>query len=389
LLSENRKSTNDLAVRGASPALCSSVNAIFDCNIDNNNKSNNSQDIEFSEKKELENKFEPKKRNNIILRDSYKRIGYLTKSNRVSDCGSFLEFAHEISDFGDISKSGKLHNANFCRDRLCPMCSWRRSYKIFGQVSQIMEHIYDDYTFLFLTLTVPNVHANELSVTLDHLFSSWNRFTGYKKIKRIMLGFFRALEITYNEEKDTFHPHFHIVLAVPHGYIKSRDYLTRNDFLSMWRKACKDESITQVDIRVCRTKRLSDDFDFSMDEWQRSVHTNDARALSSVVAEISKYAVKDNDYLFPEDLQLTDYLVKTFCDALFHRRLVQFGGIFKETFRTLQLEDVENENADLIHINSKLNPALSWMICRYNWGIGAYKFARSFVESPSEHGAKR
>lgn len=255
------------------------------------------------------------------------------------------------------------------------MCAWRRSYKIFGQVSQIMDVIYADYTFLFLTLTVPNVPAAELPSTLDHLFSSWNRFTGYKKIKKVVKGYFRALEITYNNKVDSFHPHFHVVLAVPVGYLTSRDYISRDEWLALWRKACRNESITQVDIRVCNDKG----------SVERRAQTKVARALSSVVAEVAKYSVKDSDYLFPNDSALTDYLVSTFTNALFHRRLAQFGGIFKDVFKALNLDDAEDDNTDLVHINNNLNPSLAWLICRYNWNIGVYNFAGSFIESPESH----
>ena len=95
--------------------------------------------------------------------------------------------------------------------------------------------------------------------------------------------------------------------------------------------------------------------------------------------------MKDSDYLYPEDEKLTDYLVETFSKALNHRRLVQFGGVFKETFKALKLEDAESDNADLIHVNEKLNPALAWLICRYGWSMGAYKLIGSFVESSDRH----
>lgn len=367
-----RKSTIDLVGLGAPPASLSAFGLGLGefCYEDNITNSLNSQ---FSESEELNNKFLPKKLNNNILSASYHRIGYFGKSERVLHCGDFLNFAHEINELGEISEKGKLHFANFCKDRLCPMCSWRRSYKIFGQVSQIMEVIGTKYKFLFLTLTVPNVSRSELNSEIDHLMSSWNRFTGYKDIKIILKGYFRALEITYNKETNTFHPHFHVVLAVPLSYGKKNDlYLKRDEFLSLWQRATRDKSITQVDIRVCKDK-------YSVDELKAQSR------LSSAVAEVAKYAVKSSDYLL-EDEQLTDELVYTFSNALNHRRLTQFGGIFKEVFKKLRLDDSESENADLIHIdNNKLNPSLAWLICRYGWSMGTYKLINSFVESADKH----
>ena len=72
----------------------------------------------YSDTSELLKKFTPKRSSSIKLSESYARIGFESKAHRVSDCGTFLEFAHEISEYGEIALKGKLHYANFCRDRL-------------------------------------------------------------------------------------------------------------------------------------------------------------------------------------------------------------------------------------------------------------------------------
>lgn len=382
-----RKSTSELAFCGApSPAFAVPCGrSLYADNIINFNIS------QCSETSEIKDKFTPKKVYSQLLSNSYFRLynkyiyinadgeivenilsnRFFNKAHNVLECGSYLSFAHEINELGEVAVNGKLHKANFCKDRLCPMCSWRRSYKIFSQVSQIMAEIHGDYKFLFLTLTIPNVKKEELNSSIDHLMSSWNRFSGYKPIKKILKGYFRALEITYNKETNTFHPHFHVVLAVPLSYGKGDLYIRRDDFLEMWRKATRDKSITQVDIRVCKNK-------YSKDELKAQNY------LSSAVAEVAKYAVKSSDYLL-EDEQLTDELVEVFSSALLHRRLVQFGGIFKEVFKKLRLDDAESDNADLVHINDKLNPSLSWLICRYGWSMGAYQLIGSYVETADKH----
>jgi len=104
-------------------------------------------------KEEILKKFSPKREASELLAASYNRLGYEGKYKRVKDCGTFLEFRQPISD---NSEKWRLYNANFCRDRLCPLCSMRRTYKIFGQISQIMDVIEDKYAFIFLTLTIPN-----------------------------------------------------------------------------------------------------------------------------------------------------------------------------------------------------------------------------------------
>lgn len=319
--------------------------------------------------KELEEKWTPKKQEGESLVMCYYRLGYEEKAKRVADCGTFLEFARYggmQEGAGGLPRGGvpctgdsfKLHRANFCRDRLCPMCSWRRSYKIFGQVSQIMDLIADKYEFLFLTLTVPNCTADELINTLNRMTRAWTKLFHYKRVERILKGFFKALEITYNQTADTYHPHFHVVLAVPKSYFNSRDYLHRDEWLSMWQKAMNDSSITQVDIRKAR------------DKHKEKIGKTAAEKLASAVAEIAKYAVKSSDYLF-DDEELTDKVVSVLVPALSDRRLCSFGGCFKEAHQALQLDDTEN--GDLIHIDGELRSDVALQIYRYGWSCGAYK----------------
>lgn len=322
--------------------------------------------------KELAEKFTPKKAESEKLVMSYLRLGYDKKAERCSECGTLLEFTPVLGVAGGESPLGlppagtrqrmNLYRANFCRDRLCPMCSWRRSYKIFGQVSQIMDQIANDYEFLFLTLTVPNCTADELVKTLNAMSKAWIRFTHYAPIKRILKGFFKALEITYNLQADTYHPHLHNVLAVPKGYFKSRDYIKRDDWLNLWQKAMNDYSITQVDIRRARGKIKGSEV--SVDGVEA------VKALSSAIAEIAKYAVKSSDYLFKCE-NTTDKVVSVLVPALSGRRLCSFGGCFAEAHQMLQLDDAED--GDLVHVNNELRSDLAVQIYRYGWSCGAYK----------------
>lgn len=363
------KSPHELAlVGGFVPASCASIGL---GNINFSTSEAKSQDDTFSMHSvgvELTQKFTPKKLSSELLSQSYSRIGLDSKSSRVSECGTFLEFAHEISADGVIAEVGKLHNANFCKDRLCPMCSWRRSYKIFAQVSQIMELIGNDYKFLFLTLTVPNCAPEKLSETISRLMRSWNSLIDYKAFKRAVKGFFRALEITRNKTIGEYHPHFHIVLAVSKSYGANKDYIKHDEWLNMWRKAYKDSSITQVDIRLAKSK--SKETDSAVD------------SLSSAVAEIAKYAVKSSDYIIDNDEALTDKIVDELSSALYKRRLTAFGGVFKEAFEKLKLDDAAE--GDLVHINETLNPSLAWLITRYGWSCGVYEMTDSFVQTPEE-----
>lgn len=321
---------------------------------------------------EIKEKFYPKKYLCYPLARSYERLGLKSASKRVKHCGDFLEFADTPDGF-------KLYDARFCRDRLCPMCSWRRSYKIFGQISQIMDLIANDYEFLFLTLTVVNCKGSELSATISKMQKAWTRYfvtdnRCNRRAKDVIKGYFKALEVTHNLNKrsksyDTYHPHFHIILAVNKSYFTSRDYIKQNEWLEMWQKAYGDPNITQVYIEKCKPKKS----DIKAGEQF-------VRSLSSAVAEVAKYSVKASDYIgyFDKDgnprtyaNKIIDSSVIALTSGLSHRRLCEFGGCFRDARDKLLLDDCED--GDLVHLDYNFRSDVVYAIYHYGWSCGAYK----------------
>lgn len=332
----------------------------------------------YTEDAEINERFYPQKSIGYLLANSYERLHRKdAKIERVRDCGSSLFFAHEIDGYGEIALKGKLKLANFCHDRLCPMCNWRRSLKIFGQVSDILDAIQDDYQFVFLTLTIPNVTEDMLQDTINRLIKSINRLFKRKRVKTVLRGYFRGLEITRNPVTDTFHPHFHLILALCKSYFQDYYYIRQDEWLQMWNEAYYGmdyleqcvQPITQLDVRKCYDKRKM---------------SNNGASISfgSSIAEAAKYAVKSSEYLHGDNYELTDRLVNLYSTVLYHRRLVQYGGIFLDTFKKLGLDDAEDENADLVHVNETINPAVSLLVRHFAWnvGISQYQFRGYHIE---------
>ncbi|MFS9255207.1 protein rep, partial [Streptococcus infantis] len=91
------------------------------------------------------------------------------------------------------------------------------------------------------------------------------------------------------------------------------------------------------------------------------------KGVIGAVYETAKYPVKSIDYLTNdrhENLQRVDDLEK----GLKGKRLISFGGIFKEIRKELQLEDVES--GDLINTDSKEDEELNTgqiIVARWNW----------------------
>lgn len=287
------------------------------------------------------------KMDTIELSESYYRLG-LNKASRVEECGSYLEFKRFSDD------SMKLNHANFCKVRLCPMCAWRRSLKVFGQVSSVMNYLENKYEYLFLTLTQRNVPPNELANELDKLFAGYKTLAKRKTFKQISKGWFRALEVTHNIQKDTYHPHFHVIIAVSSSYFKSRDYISQDTWVKLWRNILELDYNPIVDVRKYKPK-------------------NGNKKLSKEIAEVAKYTIKSNDYIIKDingvDEEATDKAVLVLDSALANRRLVAFGGELRKAHKLLNLDDTEN--GDLIHTdNDELREDLEFVIEHYHWNIG-------------------
>lgn len=56
-----------------------------------------------------------------------------------------------------------------------------------------------------------------------------------KRSQKVVKGYTRKLEITYNEERDDYHTHFHVLIAVNKSYFnQATQYISRDRWLELW-----------------------------------------------------------------------------------------------------------------------------------------------------------
>lgn len=278
---------------------------------------------------------------------------WIGRSKRMEDCGSNLQFA--VSKTGDM----RLYRADFCRDRMCPGCQKRRSLVVFHQVKNVCQSIHNDYPtykYLLLTLTVPNVKAENLSDEIKHLTQSWDRLCKRAFFKKSIKGWFRALEVTYNGDRDDYHPHFHVLLCVPSNYF-SKNYVSQSDWLRHWQECTRYPHITQVDVRAIKPNKKRPESD----------------AISSAAAEVGKYATKPSNYItrLPDGQYLAiKNVVRELSTGIARKRLIAYGGIMKEYHLKLQLDDVESDSVDLINVDGDTSAIDAVMIKVFRWNVG-------------------
>lgn len=214
----------------------------------------------------------------------------------------YINFENCATDLWIDEESGQITGANFCKQRLCPVCNYRRSTMLWHKVSNVISDIQNEK--LLITLTVKNCTGDNLKNTIDEILESFHRLTSRRMWKKNIVGFIRGLEITYNSQEDTFHPHIHILAIASENYFKE-DYIDVHTLRKWWTESARLDYYVQVDIRKIKT-------------------------TDKAVAEVVKYAVKMADILQQDADEKRLRATQTLASCIVGRRLISTGGLIKK-----------------------------------------------------------
>lgn len=287
----------------------------------------------------------------------YHLAGYELYADRVESCATWLQF--RVDSAGNRS----LSSANYCRLRLCPICTARGAAARAKLLSRVMDIVQVEYhcQYVFLTLTISNVTGDKLGDAIGQLTKAWDKLMRHRAVARAVKGWFRAIEITRQPALGTYHPHIHALIAVEDDYFarSSGLYLSHAAWLQHWQQALGVDY--KPSVRISRT--------------------TDAKDGKGAVLEAAKYVTKDSDYI---DDRLSDQeaaqIVADYTRALHHRRLTAFGGWLKETAQRLQADDLDHVDLQPGE-DETIREDLAVMIEEYGWhfGAGDYVLARRYV----------
>lgn len=230
------------------------------------------------------------------------------RAERVRDCATYVGIT-------EIQGITKIVKANFCRERICQVCAWRRQSKFVAQMLPVLQHLKQDYEFIFATLTIDDVRYNELSTAIDEMLQGYYKLYHRKKISRAWKGIVRSVEITYKEDTDTFHPHIHLLIAVDNDYFRANnpDYITQQELCALWKEALNVDYTPICDIRK----------------------VNDTGAGG---IETLKYSLKPSK---------NEKALSAFYYCLHGRRLVSFTGVFAKMRKALKLSSLDDLEDDI------------------------------------------
>lgn len=230
------------------------------------------------------------------------------KEKRLIDCGTFITIS---------PTSGRITSANFCKNKLCPICQWRKSLKVYGEILQIQKRVEETTKdFIFFTLTLEN--TKDLEKGINEILKGFYNFSNDRTFKKISKGYIRTLEITYNEKRETWHPHIHLIVALKENYF-IQNYKEQKEWAKIWERCAKKEYTPIIDVRKVKQDK-------------------DEETYKKAIAEISKYSVKP--FATKKD-KSQEYAYKSIIKETHHRRLRSYGGIYAKIKKELNFNDGE------------------------------------------------
>lgn len=202
-----------------------------------------------------------------------------------------------------------------CHHRLCPLCQVRRSRKLAANALEAFELMrssgdLDHSSIHLLTLTQKNVELGQLVAKVDDLLDALKRLRNVRDARNYIVGAARNIEVTYNFQRHTWHPHVHFIMIIRDG---KPEMTTGGYWRVLWRDLMRLDYDPIVDIRP-----IIDD---------------------GAIFEVSKYVAKSIELLH----QLPDSdlvpVVGELNTALKDRALVAYMGSWRLARRELKMKN--------------------------------------------------
>ena len=347
-----------------------------------------------------------KKRDSLRLSESLQRLAkehpaerhiFAHKAENVACCASFLKY-NPTADGNMV-----LNQAMFCKNPLCPICMWRKSEKLYNQTKTIIDHLEknlekkkDEHAYIFLTLTIKNVPYEGLEGAFNQLMKAWNKLTKKTVFRKMSKGYIRVMETTTKLSEREFHPHIHAMIAVDPEYLSEREnYIDHGTFKALWQECLDVDYDPWIFVqRIIKRKGKG--------LGGRFKHSNKPISYAAAIAEMAKYTTKVNDFIVPWDdkqalgkfesncgfkvesrkhaEKLTDEIVYWLGNAMYNRRCIGFGGVFRKAKKELMLEDIEKSSLIDTDGDKEKSSVLTDIFIDSVWDRGArdYKLYRMY-----------
>lgn len=263
-------------------------------------------------------KYSDKKAESVLVAQKLYAAGLKKRGDRIMSCNRILKFA-QCADCGHID----IISASYCRDRLCPLCSWRLSIQRYARMRRILESIPSGFEYSLVTLTVKNCKSSDLSSTIAAMSAAWADVRRQRWLKDRLVGWARSLEVTYNKSTREVHPHFHIIAVWSRA---SEGGCTA--LIQEWLQRCARHGLT------CTAA--------AQDAQSIKSAGGEGASLIGAICETMKYCVKSKDLLDGVPLSI----VRDIALGLEGKKLISLGSLIKKIAAKLAIDDIDKPDDD-------------------------------------------
>jgi len=277
------------------------------------------------------------------------------------ECAQYLKYVLIKTEEGEYIK--KLVSANFCKNRFCSICNWRRALKyrviLNNRIQKILEN--KKVKFIFLTLTTRNVYYLNLKKEIKKILNAFTRLFKFKRVSQNLgiLGYVRSLEFTIQKNNlDYINLHIHVLVVVTPGYFDTRKnfYINQREWAKLWQKALRVDYTPIVDVRVVRKRKKSN-------------YTAEELAIFEVV----KYILKDTDLLLLQK-QKKVYVFKELYRSFKNVRNLASGGILApKNFKKKISEEEDLVNVKGSEVQGKIVGEVEYILKDGNYQLLRFK----------------
>ena len=259
------------------------------------------------------------------------------RAARMSECAELVRYRY-------CPSCGKAHvvETKLCRDRVCPVCSWRLAIQRYREMVQVLDLMRPEMEqrqskVCMLTLTVRNVPVEQLRSCMAAMSAAWNNFNRTAAFKSVM-GWARCAEITYNTKAKTVHPHYHILLVYNGPDVNIGE--TMKQLKAGWKSAAALDYNPIIDLCEAYSTSGNDD-------------------VIEAAGEAFAYSIKPSTVA-----NMPNKALEVFLSEIAGLRFVSYGRRIKELRKALGLQDELNEeehSPDICECGDKLEEiALVW-----------------------------
>jgi|688.fasta_scaffold14007_4 hypothetical protein len=234
------------------------------------------------------------------------------------------KFGMRIAESGRIieidEKNGRVKRLNLSHVRAENLTSYRNKQKIaakfYGNCDELQEK-YPDNIFVSLTLTMKHCHVDELSDIINELNHGWTKlintpeFAPYFGVRGKYYkdcGYFKSLEIASSKEFNKVNPHFHCILHVHKSFLHTKNYVSNQQLLKIWKKSLNIS--------------INDDYQISV--HIKHIKNNSESSITQQSAYFASYATKT--------INLSKYnlnFIESYINQIDKRNLIIYSGTMK------------------------------------------------------------